>query len=159
MADVCRVCTSPDRDKIDVFLANGGLAMVGAQMWDMNAGDLSLHRDEHMRGIAVRVNSDPVRVIARMQDLVELAMENVVDAKNGNENAAQISSAIKVAIFAQKTLAETTGVNKQRDLSLLMPLWQKMQTAILTALEQYPEARQKVLDKLTEVQAEARGLH
>lgn len=155
----CRVCASQERDKIEIFLSNAGLPGVGCTIWDLEAWELSRHRDEHMHGIALKVNTDPVRVIGHMQDLAAVAMENVRDARAGNECANATSTALRTAMTIQKTLADTTGVTKHMDPTQLMPLWNKMQQAILTALEDFPEARDAVLKKLDQVQADARGLH
>lgn len=156
----CPVCQSGERDKIEVFLANGGLPTVAATIWDqIPVWAFSQHRDEHMHGIAVRVDTDPVRVVSRLQDLAAIALENVHDAKAGAKHAHATSGALKVAILAEKCVAETVGVKSHLDLSMLMPMWQKMQQAILSALEEFPEARQKVLERLDQVSSEMRGLH
>ena len=158
MPDECRVCASSERAKIEIFLANAGMPMVGATIWDFDAWELSMHRDEHMHGIALKVNTDPVRVIQRLQDLMDIAWQNVHDAQGGKGDR-DVTNAIKTAILAAKTQADVTGASKQLDLSMILPMWKKMQSAILTALEDFPDARKRVLEKLEAVQLEQQGLH
>lgn len=150
----CPVCSHGEREKIELFLSQGCPPLVATDLWPpLEAWAFLRHRDEHMHGVAIVMNRDPMRVVHHIQDLVDMAVENVRLAKTeplkkGEKRCLVVSQTLNSAIKAVETEARITQVEKYLDPNQLLPMWQKMQQKLLTALEPYPDARERVLEAL-----------
>jgi hypothetical protein len=143
VANECGACQHPQRQQIDDFLANGYLIAVAQATFDLPMGTLAYHRDHHLQGMVSRVHSDPIRLIRIAQDMTEAA-RTVVHLAQGEGNNNKLMLGIRQVLACVRLEGELTGAFEDRDPRKLLPFWKQLQAAILMALEEFPDARERV---------------
>jgi len=156
---ICAVCEHPRLESINEYLARGGLIQPGEVIFKpLKSAELRQHRDNHLRGVAVRVQTDPVRVGQILQDLTDKA-RSAVDAEECEDDIKLRMLCIAQALKCVQTEAEITGVSKRFSPHDLLPQWQRLQGALLIALEPFPEAKKAVLAQIEATQHDTEDMH
>lgn len=150
----CDICTHHDREVIDEHLADGRSLALAHAMWPgFSIGELSHHREHHIRNRTVKVQTDPIRLIRTIQTLSEYAQRVVALADDEGKHMLMLTG-IKVALDCTMREAEISGAKLRVDPKTLLPFWNKLQQAILGTLERFPEARDAVLTAIEDVQVD-----
>jgi hypothetical protein len=155
MARTCSVCAHPDRDSIDIALVAGKPLRDIAGQHALSTSALHRHAQGHLpetvkAAYAVKEQSHAVELLGRVENLIYEAEGLLKHGKKEKQSKAW-ASGISELRKTIELLARVTGELDERPVInfIAQPEWVEIRTLILSALDPFPEAREKVLDALS----------
>lgn len=82
---ICPACQHDDRTDIDVQLSQGAPLSGLSAMFGLSVNVLKKHQDQHLRGVAVRISTEPGSVIfdlERHERILEVVLQMAAGIKN-----------------------------------------------------------------------------
>jgi hypothetical protein len=162
MARICTVCHHPKRAEIDRALVGGMPALQVADQYRLARSSLQRHQASHLvEKMAKAAKSREAREVVEAVALVEVAREMLAKLQRLAENAERdkdirgaVSAIGKIPDFL-RILGEIEGRLQAHGVVnvTVMPEWSAIRTAILSALQPYPEAADAVALALEHVPA------
>jgi len=162
MARICTVCHHPKRAEIDHELVGGAPALQVADQYKLARSSVQRHQTSHLlEKIAKAAKSRDVREVVEAVKLVEVAREMLAKLQRLAENAEQdkdirgaVSAIGKIPDFL-RILGEIEGRLQAHGVVnvTVTPEWSAIRTAILAALQPFPEAADAVSVALEHVPA------
>lgn len=151
MAAACSVCEHPDIAEIDAALAAGTGRRAVAQRFGVGEASVQRHRSAHLSPALVAAVAEEAEharhrsLLDRIEDLVE-TVEGVMASAKEEGRSAPILAAARELRAGLELLGKATGELKPDGAVTVVniatnPEWLALRTAILTALNGYPEAR------------------
>ena len=154
MARTCSVCSSPDRDSIDIALVEGKSLRDVSKQYALSVSSLHRHAQSHLpetvkAAYTVKEQGHAVALLSRVEGLVSEAEQLLKHGKK-EKQAKAWASGISELRKTIELLARVTGELDERPVInfIAQPEWVEIRTLILSALDPYPEAREKVADAL-----------
>ncbi len=153
----CTVCQHPAREDIDRALVAGAPLRRLSAEFGLSLQALHRHKSGHL--VAALVAAQKAQEVARADDLlsqVRYLQERALEILDRAEAARDYKTALQSIREARgciELLAELTHQLERRpEINILMsPEWWRIRTAMLEALEPYPEARIAVAQRLWEL--------
>ena len=161
MAQRCTVCNHKEIDKINERLIEGATLESLSTAYKVTVAALNRHKNNHLP--AHLVKAQEAKEIAAASNLMErvAGLESKADdiylkaMQAENLNAA--IGAVRELRAVTELIAKLTGELQHQTVNnnniVVMPEWWGIRTAILKALEPYPEARQAVIKAVEGAQA------
>jgi transposase-like protein len=155
----CTVCAHPERAAIDDALVAGGSLRGIARTFALSEDALFRHRSEHIpaRLAHAQEAKEATQADSLLDRLLDLSKETAAilkEVRTGEEPDNEL--ALKAIARAEKQielqarllgeLKETATVNV-----LVLPEWQTLRTAIISALAPFPQARVAVAEALQRI--------
>lgn len=123
-----------------------GLAIITlAKRFSLTEDVISRHRANHVDLPEVAPAVDQKELLSALMSAKGVAENIAYDAQSTHNQKVE---ALREVRQITEAIAKLTGAYKQMDPKHLLPFWGKMRTAILKALQPYPEAREAVLNAL-----------
>ena len=154
----CTVCEHEKVEEINRLLLEGVSLRNIAKQYSVSAASLHRHKDGHLP--AKLVKAQEAREIAKADTLLDQVAglrdkalsildkaEQAGDLRTALQGVREAKGCLELLAKLQGELQEQTTVN-----ILINPQWITLRTAILQALEPYPEARLAVAQALQEVE-------
>ncbi len=154
MPRVCTVCAHPQRQEIDECLVSGQSNRGIARQFGVDDMAVSRHRNAHLPAQVAQAHK--AREIARADTLlgrIETLYRKAVrilergETEGGHRGQMRALAAIREARETVELLAKMAGELTGDGMTvniLVNPQWVTLQTAILNALEPYPQAKDAV---------------
>lgn len=154
MARQCTVCAHADKDKIDTQLVGGATLDAVSKTYGLTVAALQRHQKNHIPQRLVKAQ-DAKEIAAadtlmdRVAELDRKAEDVYTRALNANNLTAAIQS-VRELRGVTELYAKITGEIQQQTITniVVMPEWVTLRSAILRALEPYPEALQAVINAI-----------
>ncbi|HAY21368.1 MAG TPA: hypothetical protein DCY27_04220 [Desulfobacterales bacterium] len=150
---LCSVCRHPAREAIEAALLQGETRKSISQSYGISPSTLTRHK-KHMDQYQQRIHTSPAHDAVQSQrqclcDLQNLALEIIKKAKKGKDPAAALAG-IREFVRLTTLLAKLPegGAQTRENDFLHSSTWRELRTAILAALEPYPESRLAVIHAL-----------
>ena len=159
MARTCTICAHVERDAIDHALVSRVSYRDIAKQHLVTISALSRHADRHLSKALTVVQAEreaegAVTLLDRVEDLYSRA-KSILEAADEDGKASVSLSAIRELRGIVELLGKLTGElddRPQQVVNLLVaPEWLRVRAAIVNALDQYPEARLAVAERLAEL--------
>ena len=154
MPRVCSVCTHPDRPAIDQALAGGKPLRETSALFRVSEDALWRHREDHLPATLAKAAeaAEAARaddLLAEVRDLKARAL-GILDTAEAAGDLRAAVAAIREARGCIELLAELAHELDRRPVLnvLLLPEWLQVRSALLEALQPYPEARTAVVARL-----------
>ena len=154
MARTCSVCAHPDRDSIDIALVEGKPLRNIAKQYALSASSLHRHAQSHLpetvkAAYVVQEQGHAVELLSRVEGLISEA-EGLLKHGKKEKQAKAWASGISELRKTIELLARVTGELDERPVInfIAQPEWVEIRTLILSALDSFPEAREKVVNAL-----------
>ena len=157
MPRVCTVCTNPEREAIDRLLVSGASIRETSALYRVSEDALSRHKQEHLPKQLMKAQE--ATEIAQADDLLRelralhakaisllLQAEKIGDYRTALSGIREARGCLELMAKLQHELDDRPQVNV-----FLSPDWERVETAILTALADQPSAKQRVIDALSRV--------
>jgi hypothetical protein len=146
----CTVCTHPDMVVINTALMRPGavLAQLAAKHGVSDAA-LARHRDRHLAPSGP-THIDPSELLA---DLIATKAHAEMLAYDPRLDPSEQLAALREVRQTSEAIAKLSGAYSAADPKTMMPLWSRIRTALLGALERFPDARDAVIIALEEAMA------
>jgi len=160
MPRTCTVCAHADRAAIDAALVQGGDSFrTIAHRFNVSPDALKRHKTAHLSRALVKAQE--AQEVARGDALLAQVRElqaratSILDAAERSGDLKTALAAIAQARGCLELLAKLLGELQEGPTVnvVLLPEWVRVRTAILNALEGYPEARLAVVEALKDVGA------
>lgn len=149
MAQRCTICTHPDLTAINHALDQGiPMAQIAAAK-GVAESSLGRHRVRHT-GRQEPTHIDPSDLLADLMAAKDRAEQIAYDPRLDPSDQLM---ALREVRQASETIAKLTGAYTQADPKAMLPMWARIRTALLSALERYPEAREAVIIALEKAMA------
>lgn len=146
MAQVCTICTHPERAAIDQALIGDAVNLRLAQQYDVTEQAIRRHKAEHLPDALVQAGA--AQEVARADMLIQQAealYSKAVGVLRKAEKANELRTALMAIREARETLAlllEVEGRLDRRPVNILVaPQWIDLRAVIIQTLAPYPEAR------------------
>ena len=158
MAKQCTVCAHADAEKINIELVEGATLDTLSKGYGLTISALHRHKKHIPVQLAKAQEINEVtaadNLIGRISELntkAESVYLKAIKAKNLNAAIA----AVREMRGITELYAKITGELQAQTVNniIVMPEWVILRSAILYALEQYPEARQAVIEAMRRVEA------
>lgn len=155
----CKVCTSPDRDAIDrLLVAPGKNQQEIGRIFGIHPRNLSRHKDLHLsqllKNVAATeyVEGEAARgksLLDQIGGLRDRSMK-ILDQAEGTKSLDTALRAVREARGCIEVMAKLTGQIEQGTTVNIFqgPAWVAVQTNMIMALQDYPEAKERVLQAL-----------
>ncbi len=153
----CTACTHPELEDINYALVAGDASLrTIADRWSVSKTALIRHKEEHIPSHLAK--AEGAREIARadglldqVRDLRDKALSILTQAERAGELRTALQG-VREARGCLELMAKLEGELKdgQTVNILVAPEWLTLRSAILGALESYPEARQVLVEVLNE---------
>lgn len=158
MPRTCTVCSHPQRAEIDHELIQGRAYRHIAERFGISATALTRHKKEHVPGHVAKAQE--AKQVADADDLLKQlkALRNkAISILQQAEKAGDFRTAlmgIREARGCIETLMEVEGELDRRGVTniIVNPEWVQIRTAILVALQPYPDAAQAVAGRLAVIE-------
>ena len=157
MAQVCTVCSHPERDAIDTAILDRRSNRSIASQFGVSIGAVQRHKDNHIpehlsKAREAEEIAQADTLIGDLQHLKDTALSLLAQAEQIQDLRAA-SSLIGQARQVIETLAEVRGeLDRKASINIFInPQFQQIQKIILQELNAYPDVREKIVDRLTEV--------
>lgn len=160
----CITCQDVDRSEIDLLLATGTAYSEVSRRYGINRRAVARHAQRHLSPALVEASRTKVAVtlLGRVEALVDSAEEILTTAK-GSGRPQLALSAIREVRESLKLLGQASGELKPDGGTTVQvlnvqqsPEWLSIRTAILGALDRFPEAKAAVVAALTSTDAPLR---
>jgi len=149
--NICPVCDSPDRDKIDQLIAQGAeLAIIG-ETFAVTRHALRNHRDRHMRGIAIRTGQDAITLLRDLTRNAEQS-ETILTWAMEHRKFPVALGAIKQHRETLVAIARIVGADRQIDPRVVVPHWDRIKSIILKIAEDHPEVGDDLMEAIGKVE-------
>ena len=156
---ICKVCTHPDRDKIDKLLINGHALRKIADQFKLSYASVRRHKMTHIPAKLSKSHDaeTATKADALLADLLDLRRRALaaLDQAESMIDLRATAPLLGQARQVMETLLEVRGeLDRKTTVTVTMdPEWHRLKTQIMNALEPYPEAKQAVIKTLQESQA------
>lgn len=157
VSEQCSVCQHPESDNINAQLVHGATLKSLAQRFGLGVMALSRHRKNHLPMIWVHDESmdqavSTERLLERVMALYQKAWDLMITA----ETESKINSAVSALREARHSLELVAKLDGQLKTGTHLSIiynkeWIDLRTTIYNALVDYPEARLKLAESLSEV--------
>lgn len=166
MPQPCSICTHPQREAINEALATGAPNRRVAAQYGVTESAIRRHKASgHIskkltKAAMAHERLDATKLLEIMEKLLGEAIQTLKDAKVSRDDRTRLA-AINTAANLGRTLLEVTGELKNAPTIniLLSPQWIQIRSVVLTSLEDYPEAKVKLVEALSSIKElpEGRG--
>lgn len=163
MAPKCAACSHEDHDEIDRLLIEGEPYRAIARRFGMSPTSVMRHRQAHVSAALIPVvvgtaEAPSGATLDRLERVMRYVEELLLSARQ-EQKPTQLLAAIKEARMTLETIAKVRGemasggptvqvVNIATSVE-----WQQVQSAMMTALGPFPDARQAVAAQLLALDA------
>ena len=158
MPRVCTVCTHAEREAIDRALVEGAAFPAIAALYRVTADAVGRHKAGHLS--ATLAQAQQAQEAARGNDLLARLEGLTADARRIQRKAEAAGeyrtalAGIRELVRIVEVLAELRGELDRRPVNIVvMPEWAAVRSALLTALQPFPEARSAVAGALMQIEA------
>ena len=150
MSRTCTICSHTNRQSIDMALVAGQSTRTIGAIWGVSRDSVKRHQHSHLPESLHKAHNAPE--IADAENLMS-QLGTMIKDTNRIQNKAEEKEKYRDALIGirERTriialLAESEGrLNRSPQINILVsPEWIRLRTAILKALDPYPEARQAV---------------
>lgn len=155
MPRICTICSHPNKEAINQALIDSVSYRNIAEQFFVSTTALHRHKKDHLP--AVLAKAQEVEVIAHGDDLLSKIQQLEEDARRIGKKA-ESTGDLRAAIMTIRELirivdllARLQGELQAQQVNVLVtsPDWLQLRTAVLRALEHYPEARLAVIEALS----------
>jgi hypothetical protein len=166
MPRTCTVCAHPERAAIDAAALAGASYRDIAGQFHVSRSAVLRHKAEHL--LADLVKAKQAEEVSRATDLLTMATERdktalaLLARAVGKGDLRTAVAALRVSLVSLELLARLRGeLNEQATVNILvLPEYVATRSAVLRALDAYPEARLAVAEALErEEEEQANGHH
>lgn len=157
MTQVCHVCTHSEREAIDRALVEGVDSLRDiAGRYELSKDSVARHADNHLPGTLVKAKEAEDRthaedLLQRFDALLEDA-KRIGEAAEAARNYRAALAGVREMVRINELLLEVRGeLNRNPIVNVIQSVeWVTVRTAVLKALEPYPEARIAVAKALSD---------
>ena len=156
MGMTCSICRHPEREQIDKAILAGDSMRNIAKRYGSTEATIHRHK-KHLPEylILAKEAEQATRADDLMQDLQDLR-ERALSLLQQAEDAGNYNACVGLIAQARKTietLAEVRGeLNRSATVNIFVnPVFQQVQAVILDELAEYPDVRERIVTRLTEV--------
>lgn len=159
MSKPCRICTHPEREAIDQAILTDVPYRSITERYGVSNGSIARHKEAgHISQALIQANE--VREITRSADLLDMTMSLLNEAQDIVEESRQegdrrsaldgigkITNILKLLMSVNLALSDRqakTGVTTD-------PEFQRVMSVIMEELDPYPEVRERISTRLSEV--------
>lgn len=154
MPRTCTVCAHPQRARIDAALVAGPTYRTIADRYGLSETALKRHRKDHLPAHVARAReaadvADADDLLQQIRALRNKAISILQQAERAGDYRTALMG-IREARGCIETLLEVEGELDRRGVVnvILSPEWMQVRTAIIAALQPYPDAAQAVAGRL-----------
>jgi len=161
MSKPCRICSHPERDDIDQAILSGVSYRSLTEQYGISAGTIARHKEGgHITQALVQAKQ--VQEITRSADLLDMTMSLLNEAQDIVEESRQegdrrtaldgigkITNILKLLMAVNLALSD-----RQAKTSVTTdPEFQRVMSVIMEELDPYPEVRERISTRLSEVRS------
>lgn len=161
MSKPCRICTHPEREAIDQAIISDVPYRSITERYGVSNGSIARHKEAgHISQALIQANE--VREITRSADLLDMTMNLLNEAQDIVEESRQegdrrtaldgigkITNILKLLMAVNLALSE-----RQAKTSVTTdPEFQRVMSVIMEELDPYPEVRERISTRLSEVRS------
>lgn len=161
MSKPCRICTHPEREAIDQAILTDVPYRSITERYGVSNGSIARHKEAgHISQALIQANE--VREITRSADLLDMTMnllneaQDIVDEsrQEGDRRSAldgigKITNILKLLMAVNLALSD-----RQAKTSVTTdPEFQRVMSVIMEELDPYPEVRERISTRLSEVRS------
>jgi len=158
MAQRCKVCSHTKLKEINTQLVKGATLEMLSQKYNVTISALYRHKQNHIpvqlaKAQEAKAVTAADTLLGRIGEL-DARADDVYTRALEDDNLAAAIGAIKELRAILELYAKLTGELQTQNVNtiIVMPEWVKLRSAILCALQAYPEARQAVVEALGRVE-------
>jgi hypothetical protein len=161
MSKPCRICTHPEREAIDQAIISDVPYRSITEQYGVSNGSIARHKEAgHISQALIQANE--VREITRSADLLDMTMSLLNEAQDIVEESRQegdrrtaldgigkITNILKLLMAVNLALSD-----RQAKTSVTTdPEFQRVMSVIMEELDPYPEVRERISTRLSEVRS------
>lgn len=161
MSKPCRICTHPEREAIDQAIISDVPYRSITERYGVSNGSIARHKEAgHISQALIQANE--VREITRSADLLDMTMSLLNEAQDIVEESRQegdrrtaldgigkITNILKLLMAVNLALSD-----RQAKTSVTTdPEFQRVMSVIMEELDPYPEVRERISTRLSEVRS------
>ena len=158
MPRVCSICTHSQRSEIDRALVEGATYRTIADRFGLSETALKRHKSEHLPGHVAKAQeaaqvADADDLLQQLKALRNRAIRILQKAETAGDYRTALAG-IREARGCIEVLMEVEGELDRRGVTniIVNPEWVQIRTAILVALQPYPDAAQAVAGRLAVIE-------
>jgi len=158
MPRTCTVCGHPQRPEIDRALVEGATYRTIADRFGLSETALKRHKSEHLPGHVAKAQeaaqvADADDLLQQLKALRNRAIRILQKAETAGDYRTALAG-IREARGCIEVLMEVEGELDRRGVTniIVNPEWVQIRTAILVALQPYPDAAQAVAGRLAVIE-------
>jgi hypothetical protein len=156
----CTICEHPNREAMDEALVGGASNRSLASLYDVSEAAVRRHKAKHLP--AKLVMAQAAEEVAQADTLLEQVgdlQERALDILDKAEEAGELRTALGAIREARgnlELLAKLLGELDERPVTniLVSAEWVSVRTAMMEALDPYPQARVAVAGRLSELEGQ-----
>jgi hypothetical protein len=149
--NLCAVCNSPDKKKLEQLIAQGADMLVVADTFEIPDSVLRYHRDRHMRGVAIRTGQDAIAILRDLTHNAEQC-QTIITWAMERQKMPVATLALRNHREALIAIARITGADRQLDPRVVVPFWDKIKSIILKVAEEHPEVGDDLMEAIGKVE-------
>ena len=150
MPQTCTVCRHPEREEIEVAVIRGTPFRDIAGLFDLTKSAVARHAQVHLPAMLAKAEGAREvacadSILGQILGLQESALSILAKAEQSNDSDMALK-AIREARGCVELMAKVSGELREGPTVnvLVTPEWSRLQSVILSALDQHPEARLSV---------------
>ncbi len=158
MPRICTVCAHSQRSEIDRALVEGATYRTIADRFGLSETALKRHKSEHLPGHVAKAQeaaqvADADDLLQQLKALRNRAIRILQKAETAGDYRTALAG-IREARGCIEVLMEVEGELDRRGVTniVISPEWLEIRTAILVALQPYPDAAQAVAGRLAVIE-------
>jgi transposase-like protein len=153
MSRKCTVCGHPNKDEIDKALVSKGAIRDIARQFDIDKSALSRHKQNHLPSILAR--AEDAKEVTKANNLIDeierlrVKAERIARKAEKKGDYRTALAGIRELTRIVEILAKMQGELKEHTTNIVLNAkWIELRAIILSALEDFPEARTKLSEVL-----------
>ena len=161
MSKPCRICTHPEREAIDQAIISDVPYRSITEQYGVSNGSIARHKEAgHISQALIQANE--VREITRSTDLLDMTMNLLTEAQdivNESRQDGDLRTALdgigKITNILKLLMAVNLALSdRQAKTSVTTdPEFQRVMSVIMEELDPYPEVRERISTRLSEVRS------